>query len=297
MLTIFTTTKPSVGEIDVIQRNALASWKQLKPEPEIILFDNEEGAEKLAKDLGIIHIPEVQKNEYGTPLIADIFEKAQSLAKNKILAYVNADIILMNDFLEAISKISLDKFLMVGRRWDINIREKIDFSQSNWEQNLHQRIQREGSLHGPSGIDYLIFTKGIFDKIPPFALGRTMWDNWFLYRTWISGIPLIDATEVITIAHQNHKVHIPKGQKINVWKGPEAKENQRLAGGISHALTIRDCSKVLTKEGLKNPRIDFYRIFSLPFRLYDKFPIMKPLLFPGWLAFVLWRKIKLVKGI
>lgn len=295
MITIFTTTKPSVGEIEIIQRNAIGSWKQLKPEPEIILFDKEEGAQALARDLEIIHIPEVQRNEYGTPIIADIFEKAQRLAKNRILAYVNADIILMSDFLEIISKVNLDKFLIVGQRWDIDIKERIQFEESGWEEDLRQMIKRKGRLHGPSGIDYLVFPKGIFGKIPAFALGRTMWDNWFLYKAWIDNALVIDATSVITIAHQNHKVHTPKGHKIDVWRGPEAKTNQKLAGGVSHAFTIRDCSKVLTREGLKNPKIDFYRIFSLPFRYYDKFPILKPILFPGWLAFVLWRKIKIGK--
>ncbi len=177
----------------------------------------------------------------------------------------------------------------------MDIKEEIKFEEGDWEDKLRQRIKKEGKLHGPSGIDYFVFPKGILEEIPPFALGRTMWDNWFLYRAWIANVPVIDATSVITIAHQNHKVHTPKGQKVNVWRGPEAKTNQKLAGGINHAFTIRDCSKVLTREGgLKNPKTDFYRIFSLPFRYYDKFPMLKPLLFPGWLMFVLWRKIKII---
>ena len=292
MITIFTTTKPFLGEIDIIQRNAIESWKQLGPECEIILFDNEEGAEKAVKDLGIIHIPQVKKNEYGTPLINDIFEKAQKIAKNKILAYVNADIILFKDFVAAVSKIEPEKFLMVGRRWDIDVKERINFQDPEWEENLREKTKKEGVLHGPSGIDYFVFPKGIWQEIPPFALGRTAWDNWFLYNAWISGFSLIDATPVVKVIHQNHKIHIPQKHKINVWKGPEAKINQQLAGGLSHALTIRDASKVLTKEGLKNPKPNLYRIFSFPFRYYDKIPLLKPILFPGWLAMLWWRKLK-----
>ena len=294
MLTIFTTTKPFLGEIDIIQRNAIESWKQLKPECEIILFDNEEGTERAAKDLGIIHIPQVKKNEYGTPLINDIFEKAQKLAKNKILAYVNADIILMKDFFEAVSRINLEKFLMVGRRWDVDIKERIDFQELNWEEKLREKIKKEGTLHGPSAIDYFVFPKDVLGEIPAFALGRTAWDNWFLHRAWISDIPLIDATPAIKIIHQNHKVHIPQKHKKDVWKGPEAKINQKLAGGLSRALTIRDASKILilTGSGLKNPKLSWYRIFSFPFRYFEKIPLLKPILFPGWLAMLLWRKLK-----
>ena len=292
MITIFTTTKPFLNEIDVIQRNAIASWKRLSPECEIILFDNEPGAKEAAEELGIIHIPEVKKNEYGTPLISDIFEKAQNLAKNRILAYVNADIILMEDFLEAVSRINFEKFLMVGRRLDVGIKERINFQDANWPKIIKEKVQKEGVLHGPAGIDYFIFPKGLLRNIPPFALGRTIWDNWLLYRAWISGIPLIDASPVIKVIHQNHRAHIPQGQNNNVWKGPEAKINQKLAGGLSHALTIRDVSKVLTKDGLKNPKINFYRIFSLPFRYYEKIPLLKPVLFFGWLAMLLWRITK-----
>lgn len=284
MITIFTTAKPFLNEIDVIQRNAILSWKRLKPECEIILFGDERGAKEAAEDLGIIHIPEVKKNEYGTPLINDMFEKAQKIAKSKILAYVNADIILMEDFLEAISKIDLEKFLIVGRRYDLDIKEGINFQNLNW--------QKEGVLHGPAGIDYFIFPNGVFGSIPPFALGRTVWDNWLLYKAWISNVPIIDATEVVKIFHQNHKIHIPEGHKNNVWKGPEVKINQKLAGGLSHAFTIRDASKILTRAGLKNPKINLYRIFSLPFRYYEKMPLLKPIFFPGWLAMLLWRKTK-----
>ena len=292
MITIFTTTKPSLGEIDTIQRNAIASWKELNPECEIILFDNEAGAASIAQDFKINHIPQVKKNEFGTPLINDIFEKAQKIARNKILVYINADIILMNDFLEAISCINLEKFLMVGRRWDIDVKERINYQNSDWQKEIKEKIKKEGVLHGPAGIDYFVFPKGLFDKIPPFALGRTMWDNWFLHRVWVSGIPLIDATEIIMAIHQNHQVHMPKHHQSDVWRGPEAKINQKLAGGISHAFTIRDCSKVLARDGLKNPEFNLYRIFSTPFRYYHKNFLLKPILFPGWLAMILWRKIK-----
>lgn len=296
MITIFTTTKPFQGEIEIIQRNALLSWKKLKPAGEIILFDDEPGAKEVARELGIIHIPEVKKNEYGTPLINDIFEKAQKIAKNKILAYVNADIILTQDFLEAISQINLEKFLMVGRRYDIDIKERINFQNPNWEEEIKEKAKKEGILHGPAAIDYFVFPKGILKEIPFFALGRTAWDNWLLYNAWISDIPLIDATQVIKIIHQNHKVHTPQKHGSDVWKGPEAEINQKLAGGLSRAFTIRDASKILTSGGLKAPKLNLYRIFSFPFRYYEKIPLLKPILFPGWLAMLLWRKQKVSKN-
>ena len=97
-------------------------------------------------------------------------------------------------------------------------------------------------------------------------------------------------------SHQNHKVHVPKKHKSDVWKGPEAKINQKLAGGLSHAFTIRDASKVLTKDGLKDPKLNLYRIVSFPFRYYDKASLLfKIVLFPGWFTMLMWRKYKVSK--
>ena len=95
MLTLFCAPKAFIGHFAIIQRNAIRSWTQLRPVCEIILLGNEEGIAELACELELRHIPEIPRNEFGTPLIDGIFETARSLATGDILGYVNADIILM----------------------------------------------------------------------------------------------------------------------------------------------------------------------------------------------------------
>jgi len=246
MLTIFSIPRAFKGQFDYIQRNAILSWKKVLPECEIILFGNEEGVGEAAKELGVKHISEVKLNECGTPLINDLFDKAQREASFSIMFYINSDIILTGNIIKQISKIKKEKFLLIGRRTDVDVKDIVDL------ENLDDLIEK-GELHGFSGIDYFIFPKGFFGEIPPFALGRTAWDNWFLYRARYLKAPLIDATEVIKILHQNHDYsHHKKGQK-GVWKGPESKINLELAGGHSHLLTIRDANWVLSNKGLKKP--------------------------------------------
>jgi hypothetical protein len=266
----------------------------LDPKIEIILFGDEKGVAETAKEFNCRYDPEIAKNEFGTPLINNVFDKAQKISKNEILAYVNADIILMKDFLNAVRMIKMikeKKFLMVGQRIDLDVRELINFDKSDWEKELRERIKKEGKLHGPAGIDYFVFPRYLWENIPPFAVGRTLWDNWFLYKAWISNIPLIDATQVITAIHQNHS-YPDKKWKSGIWKGPESKTNQKLAGGFAHALTLRDVNWVLTSSGLRKPKLTFYRIFSFPFRYYEKLPMLKIFLFPGWLAMIFWRKLQ-----
>lgn len=292
MLTIFSIPKPFRDDINIIQRNAISSWLSFYPKCEIILFGDEEGIDKVAKEFNIRYIPEIKKNEFGTPLVNDVFEKAKKIANENILAYVNADIILMSDFMKAIENIKESRFLMVGRRWDLDIEELIDFQETDWEKGLVYRMNRKGKLHGLAGIDYFVFPKNLWREIPSFALGRTCWDNWFLYKASSMNVPIIDASRVIMAIHQNHTYsHHQKG-KVGVWKGLEAKTNLKLAGGYSHLFTIRDADLILTSSGLKKPKLTTYRIISTPFRYFEKLPLLKPVLFLGWLGMVLWRKLK-----
>ena len=137
MITIFTNPRPFKEPFDRIQRNAISSWLQLDPKCEILLCEDEEGTTKnVAKELGVGYIPEGKTTEFGTPLINDVFKKAQELASYDTLAQINTDIILMNDFPAAVKTVqSLMKnrpFLMVGRRWDLLISELIDFDERFW---------------------------------------------------------------------------------------------------------------------------------------------------------------------
>ena len=84
MITFFTIPKPFKDHISVIQRNAIISWSQLHPDCEIILYGDEEGIKEIADEFGLIHIPDIEKNEYGTPFLDFVFNDAQARAKNKM---------------------------------------------------------------------------------------------------------------------------------------------------------------------------------------------------------------------
>jgi len=253
MLTIFTIPKPFHGHSKLIQTNAIRSWQRLRPACEVILFGDEEGTAEIAAQLGIQHITGIERNEYGTPLVSSIFSLAQERASHNLLCYVNADIILPSDLPATVKRAGEGAFLMIGRRWDLDVSEPIDFSNPQWESRLHARCRREGRLHAVSGIDYFIFPRGLYTTVPPFAIGRSAWDNWLVYWARYCRIPVIDATSVITAIHQNHDYgHHPAGA-AGVWKGPESIRNVMLMGGWERGLTIADATLRLTPDGLKTP--------------------------------------------
>jgi hypothetical protein len=106
MLTIFSCPKPFTNpHINIIQRNAIKSWTLLKPKPEIILLGNDKGVSEICKEFNLIHIPEIERNEYGTPLLNSIFSEAEKVASYQLMCYINADIILMSDFMKAIEAV------------------------------------------------------------------------------------------------------------------------------------------------------------------------------------------------
>lgn len=111
MLTIFAVPKPFEGHVGVIQRNAIRSWTRLRPRCQVILCGDEPGTGEVAVLLGAEWIPSV-----------------------------NADIVLLPDFVEAARRVvaARRRFLTVGRRWDL------DVSEQGWTgESLRRRLRTE----------------------------------------------------------------------------------------------------------------------------------------------------------
>ncbi len=252
MITVFALPKAFQGHFEVIQRNAITSWTRLSPRPEVILFGNEDGTAEIARQLGLRHIPDVRRSEYGTPLLNDLFEKAQDLATCSTLCYVNADILLLSDFMKAVERVASwrDRFLMVGRRTKLDLDELQDFDSAECEARLRRLVLEKGKVSAPSAIDYFVFTRGLYRSIPDLAVGRTWWDNWLIWNARASKAPVVDASAVVSIIHQNHDYsHHPKG-KAGVKLGEEAMRNRKLIGA-KRTYTVHDATHKLTLEGIE----------------------------------------------
>ncbi len=251
MITIFSLPKSFEGHISVIQRNAIQSWKLLNPACEIILFGNDDGIDEAAKKYGVRHFPNVERNEFGTPLLSDTFLKAKSIARFPILCFINSDIILTESLQKISNQIPFEKFLLVGRRWNMDIHELLDFNRAGWQDELRLKAAREGSLFTDFGIDYAVFPKVLFPVMPPFAIGRPAWDNWLLYRARVEGAELIDMTDAFPVIHQNHEYpsHLKDGSS-GLWAGPESRRNLELAGDMDYCFHIGDANWVLNASGI-----------------------------------------------
>lgn len=255
MLTIFSTAKPFLGHSDIIQRNALKSWTLLHPDVEVILFGDEEGAAEACRELGIRHEPSVLRNENGTKYLNHIFDRAYECSCHSFLCYANCDIILGSDFLAAFELVSKyhTRFLMIGRRWDIDITEAWDFTQAGWDRQLRSLALLKGKEKGPSWVDYFCFSRDLYyGKMPPFLIGRHGWDPWLTYFGRKSSIPLIDASHMVVAIHQNHDYAYLKHAAAAEHSDAEAKYNWNLGNSSSwHFYSAYAATEILFRHRLR----------------------------------------------
>jgi hypothetical protein len=250
MLTLFAIPKHSRGHFATIQRNAITSWTRLLPRPEILLFGNEEGTVGLARDLGVRHIPEVARNEFGTPLLHDLFLQAEHRASTPLVGYVNADIILTDDFCAAVerTRTQFERFMMVGRRWDLDWDRPIEFAQAGWAESIRTEALRANVQRPGNYIDYFVFPRGLFAGLLPLAIGRFSWDNYLLWCARSRGAELVDASPAVLAIHQNHDYSHYFGGTADIREGPERKRNREMVGPWWRLYTIEDATQILTAE-------------------------------------------------
>ena len=254
MITVFSTPKPFRSHDGMIQRNALESWKRLHPDVEVILFGNEEGAAEVCRELGLRHEPEIERSRLGAPRADSIFHRAQEIARHDLLCYSNCDIILTQDFRQALERLLpwRNTFLMVGCRWDTDITQPIDFSKPTWEDRILSLARNEGFQRFYFNIDYFAFKRGLYREMPGLVVGRAWWDHWMVWNALAQNVPVVDATRVVCAVHQNHDYSSHPQGMMGTWSDEDAQRNRELSGGRKR--TIEDATFRLTATDIRPNR-------------------------------------------
>ena len=249
-LTILATPKAFRGHIGVIQWNAITSWRKLVPRPDVFLFGEEEGAAETASELGIGHLRDVAPTEFGTPRLDDLLRGAREVARTPLLAFVNSDIILLQEFLDAVGSVAdkLPQFLIVAHRLNIELHRSLDFS-AGWQNALRRDVMLQGKPGDHTAIDVFVFSAELYTDAPALALGRAWFDQWMIKAARQRGVPVVDITRVARAIHQNHDYgHIADGQRGAYW-GEEALQNLEMYGGAPHAFTLLEATHDLQPDG------------------------------------------------
>lgn len=207
--TILCLPMPFEGKDDIAQRNSIHSWVLLEPKPEIILLGNEKGVREIVQQFGAIHIPDIDRNECGDLSVRSVLEQGYDRASHDIVAYVDADVILFQDFAEAIERVHSDFLLYMtcGYRRTIKVDRRMNF-RPDWQDRLWEQVQRKGKQFRQgmgSGSDYFMTPAGFpFPDIPDFSVGAGHWDGWRMWAALQVGAQLVDTTAIIRAIHQEH---------------------------------------------------------------------------------------------
>jgi hypothetical protein len=260
-LTIFTAPKPFTNpHINIIQRNAIQSWLHLE-DVVVMLIGNEPGIGEVAHEFGVLHVPQVDRDDKGIPTVKSVMAVGHTFSTSPLLCYANADMILMSDMVRAVRQVAAQEkdFLMVGQRWDLDLPEPLDFS-GDWEARLRAELARRGEFYTPWGIDYFVFPRHLYNEVPNFTIGRPAWDNWMVFHASTSWGAAIDATRSVTVVHQVHDYsHLP-GNKPP-YGSEVAKRNLVLAGGRKCVYNVLDTDKELINGKVRRPKFLLARVF------------------------------------
>ena len=206
MITIFCTPKNFEGIFNIIQTNAIRSWRYLSKDVEIIIFGKSEGAQKIANEVSAIYYPDVKCSKNGVPLLSDLFHKANKIASFDILLFINSDILLPKRFISSIKNIKdkFSKFLLVGHRWNLKVENLINFDEVSTVSSFWEMSEIKSKKCSPAAIDYFVFRKNSLKNIPDFVVGRPGYDNWLIWYARRHFIPVVDISEEIIVIHQSH---------------------------------------------------------------------------------------------
>ncbi len=255
MLTIYTWPKSFQDKhIATIQRNAVRSWLRLHPKPAIFVFGDAPGTAEYCAEFGLRHVLDSIDVIDGTVRIKDMAAKVEAESETRCYCFVNADIILTNSFMQAVTAVSasLDRFLLGASPWEVDLTEELTFA-PGWEDALERRARAENALRPLVCSDLFLHPKGFLAAAPGVVIGRWYVDNGLMWFARKTGAALIDGTPGILTVHQNHHYgHFDVGERaFNPGATAGAIWNLQVIGGPKHSYSWRNATHHYTKEGLR----------------------------------------------
>jgi hypothetical protein len=145
----------------------------------------------------------------GAPRLDLIMEAGELHATTHWVCMINADIVLPKRF-GSLTKGPLRRkdFLAVGER--LNCRPNPEVGALPKSVNSFEDLEHWSMApcwpHGSGGKDYFLYRKGYFRRrglvIPPFWIGKFVWDHWLLNATHASAV---DLTPALLVGHFSHE--------------------------------------------------------------------------------------------
>jgi hypothetical protein len=250
LITFLTSPKPFIGITKEHQYRAIRSWLLTGDDIDVILYGDSDGIDEAGRDLDVKVVKNIRSSPSGIPYFGSIVEHAADYGKYDLQVYLNCDI-LLSGILQAMNRIDLFHFLLIGQRIDLNEEVFIDFGQKDWIKHLSQIVaEGKAALHSPTGIDYFAFRRGMWQDVPLIIIGRIGYDNAILAYCMRNHIPIIDGTFDLIALHQFHEYGHMQGCEKGVMQGSDAMYNLIQAGSTRSRTLVSDASYMLKNTQL-----------------------------------------------
>jgi hypothetical protein len=207
---LFTTAGKLEGENLMFTKASFSSWK--KQNLDVVLF-GEPFHKELCDEYGFILDINYERDEFGLPIVRDLYLSSQRYKGYDVYCFTNGDIIFHNSILDSINAITFDNFLAVGQRIDVFNLPEIDYLTESIKDIEDKLSKCSQELHNPGGIDYFAFTPGFWDlnNMPDFSKARNRYDHWLVgYGLTEGNGPVIDLTKTFT-AYQPEPINRVRG--------------------------------------------------------------------------------------
>ncbi len=214
MLSILFTPKPFRDEAAFNQALAVASWRRMAPEAELLCYGQGDHVREFCAAQGIRQIADLPCTPSGAPRFDWLADHAAREARYDTQVFVNADIVLMPNFADVLRPLRFAQYLCVGERLNLSPTASWDAATPNWQGLLRRHLQA-GLLtpNGGGSCDFFAFQRGLWHGVPPVAIGRAACDNCLLAVALSRGVPVIDATLSLFSVHLPHGYkHLPGGR-------------------------------------------------------------------------------------
>lgn len=251
MITILSSPKPWIGLSSKNQQNAIKSWLALHQNVQVILYGDSPGTADACKRFGIVHASDINGTAKGIPYFGSIAEHAAIHGKHDIQCYVNCDILLTKSLINAIHYIRYKKYLVIGQRIDLIKGASLDVTKPDYLKKLKTLAgEAKAVLHPPTGSDYFLFRRGMWDGLPEIVIGRGGYDNALINHCLMRSIPVIDASFAIKLIHQYHNYNHVQGGEAQVFEGIEANNNLSSLA-TAHRPTLLNADWIMNKGQLE----------------------------------------------
>ena len=226
-----------------VYTNTIRNWATFLPRIQPVLFTTFESGPviDIARKYGWYIYPNPTVNEFGCPILKDMYLAAYELFNATFYGYANGDILFDMGLNDTLSKMNehfntIKVSLLFGTRMNYKLLPEANYTEKPlWTPyRIHQLVvENQTEYFKPDAFDYFFVTKHYpFSKMKPLVISRSGFDTYFSAITNTLKLTTIEGTGSVVALHQtDHDGNYAHSAKRN---DSDTKYNRILLGKFNY---------------------------------------------------------------